>query len=192
MHTSVCVIVDVSGSMNEMGKILLQRNLCRFANQLKMIDKEQYADVDIKLIAWGQNTFEIEPDDSGEVPAFVAEGTLNFSELCNNLSKNLSNNECLKVLILSDGNFEGEGLATFASWKSVNEKLLIRTVAIGADANLFNLKKVSSANTVFDAENIASAINAAIWGSDVQIAAPETTSQIQLGEAHHVEDAWDA
>ena len=31
MKGTLYVIVDVSGSMNEMGKIHLQRNLCRYA-----------------------------------------------------------------------------------------------------------------------------------------------------------------
>ena len=42
MNSLYC-IVDTSGSMNEMGKIHLQRNLCRYADQLRLIDQKKYA-----------------------------------------------------------------------------------------------------------------------------------------------------
>jgi hypothetical protein len=188
MDISLWIIVDVSGSMNEMGKIHLQRNLCRFANQLRKIDQEKYTGVGISFYVWGLNVSRVIPEESGDIPAFVSEGTLNFSALVNHLSKHLSEVEDLRVLILSDGNFERKGITNFTKWKSDHEKLLIRTVAIGADANLFNLKKISSNETVFEAENIASAINATIWGTDEPMPTPESIAQILQAETG---ENWD-
>jgi len=37
MKESLYMMVDVSGSMAEMGKIHLQRNLCRYAAQIRLI-----------------------------------------------------------------------------------------------------------------------------------------------------------
>ena len=59
MKETLYIIVDVSGSMNEMGKIHLQRNLCRYAAQLRLIDQEKYADFDIRFYQWAQNISEI-------------------------------------------------------------------------------------------------------------------------------------
>ena len=189
MDFSVYIVVDVSGSMKEMGKVHLLRNLCRYANQLVKIDQENYAGLEIGIFGWGQNILKINPQNSGDLPVFLPGDSISFDALSNFLSKPVSEFEDLKVLILSDGNFERDGLANFIKWTSGQKRLLIRTVAIGADANLFNLKKISTNDTVFEAENITSAFNSTIWGTDEPLTAPKSIAQILRAET---EDNWDA
>jgi len=50
MKKNIYFVVDSSGSMNEMGKSLLQRNLMRFISELPIIDKEKYSDINFIFI----------------------------------------------------------------------------------------------------------------------------------------------
>ena len=71
----------------------------------------------------------------------------------------------------------------------------MRTVAVGADADLLKLKKISTTETVYLSENIASAIDGIIFGSDEPLNAPASTSQIlqsESPESEEPEEDWDA
>lgn len=195
MKSSLNIIVDVSGSMNEMGKIHLQRSLCRYAAQLRQIDREKYFDLDIRFYQWAQNVSEIVMQSDGDIPALNAEG---FSKLCvlsDFLSQQLNNTGRLMVLILSDGNFPNSNIVSFKSQLSTFGDLIIRTVAVGADADLLKLKKISTNNTVYLSENIASAIDSAIFDSDEKLIVP--VSIVEILESLPVEievpqEDWDA
>ena len=58
MKVPLYIIVDVSGSMNEMSKNHLQRNLCRYAAQLRLIDQENTQAL-TSLYQWAQNVSEV-------------------------------------------------------------------------------------------------------------------------------------
>lgn len=151
--------VDVSGSMNEMGKIHLQRNLCRYAAQLRLIDQEKYSGLDIRLYQWAQNVSEVVLQSDGDVPALNAEGSSNLFVISDFLSQHLNDTGRLMVLILSDGNFPNSDIVSFQKQLSRFSNLIIRTVTVGADADLLKLKKISTNNSVYLSENIASAID---------------------------------
>ena len=73
--------------------------------------------------------------------------------------------------------------------------MLFRSVAVGADADLLKLKKISTNNTVYLSENIASAIDSTIFGSDEPLTAPASTAQIlqsEPAETEEPEEDWDA
>ena len=72
------VFVDVSGSMNEMGKIHLQRNLCRYAAQLRLIDKEKYSGLDIRFYQWAQSVAVAVLQSDGDIDDLNAEGSSNL------------------------------------------------------------------------------------------------------------------
>lgn len=195
MKSSLHIIVDVSGSMNEMGKIHLQRNLCRYAAQLQLIEQEKYSGVDIRFYQWAQNISEIALQSDGDIPALNAEGSATFCALSDFLSEHLKNTEKLMVLILSDGNFLGSDIENFRKQMSTFPDLLIRTVAVGADANLLKLEKLSTNKTVYLSENIPSAIENTVFGSDKPLAAPVSTAQILQSEpinSEEQEEDWDA
>jgi hypothetical protein len=195
MKETLYIIVDVSGSMNEMGKIHLQRNLCRYATQLQRINQEKYSDVDIRFYQWTQNVSEIILQDDGDIPAFKAEDSSSLSDLSGFLSQHLKDTGISKVLILSDGNLTRDELDKFIKWKENSKKYLIRTVAVGADSDLLKLKHISTNNTVHLSENISSAIDSTIFGSDEPLAAPVSTAQILQSapaETEEPEEDWDA
>lgn len=189
------VFVDVSGSMNEMGKIHLQRNLCRYAAQLRLIDQEKYSGSDIRFYQWAQNVSEVALQSDGDIPDLNAEGSSNLCVISEFLSQYQSDTGRLMVLILSDGNFPNSDIVSFQNQLGTFSDLIIRTVAVGADADLLKLKKISTNNTVYLSENIASAIDSTIFGSDEPLTAPASTAQIlqsEPAETEEPEEDWDA
>ncbi|HEY8095573.1 MAG TPA: hypothetical protein VIE65_05700 [Methylobacter sp.] len=195
MKGTLYVIVDVSGSMNEMGKIHLQWNLCRYAAQLQLIDQKKYADFNIRFYQWAQNVSEVALQSDGDMPALNAEASSNLCVLSDFLSQNLNDTWRSMVLILSDGNFSNSDILSFQSQLSTFPDLIIRTVAIGADADLLKLKKISTNSSVYRSENVASAIDSSIFGSDEPLAAPVSTAQIlqsESAESEEPEEDWDA
>lgn len=189
------IFVDVSGSMNEMGKILLQRNLCRYVAQLRLMDQEKYSGLDIRFYQWAQNVSEIVLQSDGNIPALNAEGSSNLCVISDFLSQYLNRTMRPMVLILSDGNFPNSDIVSFKKQLGTFSNLIIRTVAVGADADLLKLKKISTNNTVYLSENIASAIDSTIFGSDEPLTVPVSTSQILQtapSETEEPEEDWDA
>ncbi|EKO3417954.1 hypothetical protein ACOIPL_002459 [Vibrio fluvialis] len=189
------IFVDVSGSMNEMGKIHLQRNLCRYAAQLRLIDQEKYSGLDIRFYQWAQNVSEVVLQSDGDIPVLNAEGSSNLCVISDFLPQYLNDTGRLMVLILSDGNFPNSDIVSFQKQLGTFSNMIIRTVAVGADADLLKLKKISTNNTVYLSENIASAIDSTIFGSDELLTAPVSTARI-LESAHtEIEEPgedWDA
>lgn len=195
MKAPLYIIVDVSGSMNEMGKIHLQRNLCRYAAQLRLIDQEKYSGSDIRFYQWAQNVSEVVLQSDGDIPALNAEGSSKLCVLSDFLSQYLNDTGRSMVLILSDGNFPNSDIVSFQNQLGTFTDLIIRTVAVGADADLLKLKRISTNNSVYLSENIASAIDSTIFGSDEPLTAPASTARIlesAPAETEEPEEDWDA
>ena len=192
MKTHLHIIVDVSGSMKEMGKIHLQRNLCRCAAQLRLIDQEKFSSADILFFQWAKNISRIALETTGDIPVLNAAGSSNLCVLSNFLSQHMNDKGRSMFLILSDGNLPNSDIASFRKKLSKFTDLIIRTVAIGADANTLKLKKISTNNTVYFSENIASAIDNTIFGSDETLTAPVSMAQILQAAPTEPEDDWDA
>ncbi len=195
MKAHFYIIVDVSGSMNEMGKIHLQRNLCRYVAQLRLIEQEKYSDIDIHFYQWAQNISEVALQNDRDIPSLNAEGSSSLNVLLDFLVEELKHANELKILVLSDGNFYRDEYKQFLEWKEQPNKVLIRTVAVGADGDLLKLKKISTNNTVYLSENISTAIDNTIFGSDEPLTAPESTAQILQSapaETKEPEEDWDA
>ena len=186
------IIIDTSGSMNELGKIHLQRNLCRYVAQLQLIDQGKYADIDIHFYKWAQNISEIVLQSDGSITNLNTQGSSSLNILSDFLFQNLNITEGSKILILSDGNFSNSNILSFHSQLSSISDLIIRTVAVGADADLMKLKKVSTNNSVYLSEDIASAFDCVFFESDEQLAIPISTDQILSSELVESEEDWDA
>lgn len=192
LELSLILIFDVSGSMIEMGKIHLQNNLCRYAYQIQTIDQEKYADYDFSFYQWSQNVVNIDMQNDGGIALSDAEGTSNLSALSDFLLKKLNDTERLRVVVLSDGNFFNSDILSFREKVSSFPDLVIRTIAVGADADLLKLRKISTSNDVHLAEDIASAIDKSVFGSDESMPAPESMAQILQLEPAEPEEDWDA
>jgi len=144
---------------------------------------------------WAHDISEFSLQRDGDIPPFNAEGSSNLSELTDILSQKMNHAEILRVLILSDGSFNHDDYEKFLNWKQQQKRLLIRTVAVGADADLFKLEKISTNKTVQRSENIATAIDRAAFDFNEPLSAPAITTQIMQGEpaeSKKTGDDWDA
>lgn len=186
------ILVDVSGSMREMGKLHLQKNLCRYATQLQLLDRDKYSDLDIHFYQWTQNVTEINLQNGGNLSGLFAQGSSSLMAFSDFILKYLNDSPKLRILILSDGNFDRNDYNSFLKWKEDQDNLLLRTVAIGADADLRKLKKISTNNNVYLSENITSAIDCTIFGTDKHIDSPESIADIRRPEKLEQEEDWDA
>lgn len=195
MSQALHIIADVSGSMNEMGKIHLQRNLCRYATQLDYVSPERYAGVKIHIYQWAQKISEIKLEKNGDLPVLSATDVACLKELSVCISDNLSDSKETRILILSDGNFSSSDILDLKSQFDNTSGVIIRTVAVGADANQLSLKKLSTNNTVHLAENISSAIDSALFSMDDPLISPASTAEIVLSKPIESEESvedWDA
>lgn len=195
MTSPLHIIIDTSGSMNEMGKIHLQRNLSRYAVQLQGIAQEKHTDLNIHVYQWDKSISETIIQSGGDIPALTAKGSSNLCDLSDFLSQHQKDTERARILILSDGNYSNSDISSFQKQLSSCPGLIIRTVAVGADADLLKLKKISTNNSVYLSENISSAIDSTIFGSDEPLIAPSSTAQILQSaspEKEEPEEDWDA
>ncbi|MDB4542834.1 VWA domain-containing protein [bacterium] len=157
------VIVDTSGSMAEMGKIHLQWNLCRFIRELDTINPIFQSDADFRIFQWNSKIGELELEANGDITTTVPVGASDLVVLSSMLETHLVKNHRLNVLILSDGYFNSSMLNHFNRWLKDHPDISIRTVAIGADANLHSLKHLSTNNDVYFPEDIPAAIESMVY-----------------------------
>ncbi len=191
MKTALYIIVDVSGSMSEMGKIHLQKNLCRYAAQLQLIDPKKYSGIDIHFYQWAQCVSKITVQSDGDIPPLNASGSSRLNVLSNFISSKLNGTDILRVLILSDGNFSSADIIGFQEQINSFQNLIMNTISIGADADLLKLKKISSNKIVYFSENISAAIDCTIFGTNTRLKAPESMSQITYIKPEKSERDWD-
>ena len=191
MRTILFIIIDVSGSMNEMGKIYLQRNLCRYASQLQIMEPEKYSNFEIRFFQWAENISEIAIQSDGDIPALISEGRSDLIALSSFLSDRQNDGQILRVIVLSDGNFSDSDVSNFKKQLRTIPDLPLRTVAIGADVNLLKLKKISSNDSVYLPENISSAIDSTVFNTEKHPAVPEFTSQILQTKQVEPGEDWD-
>ena len=162
MVKTLNVIVDTSGSMDEMGKIHLQRNLCRYAAQLSILYKEKYKDVDIRLFQWSHNVLEINLQDDGDVPALRASGSADLSALSDFILQCARKTQKWDGIILTDGGFPESDISSYKEKvKSIAANIL--AVAVGADANHRELREISTCGGCYRAEDISAAIDRVVF-----------------------------
>ena len=138
---SAAVIVDMSGSVAELGK---QRTAVNLVHAVKWLDRSA------EIYVWQENITQAQ-DLEGINPAGKSD--------VHSLYDFITDSGHTRFLLISDGNFD------------TREKLrpsgkLIRTLALGADANLRNLQQLSTNDTVYLAENVRAAFDSASYDYD--------------------------
>lgn len=190
MNTSLILIADISGSMSEMGKVFVLRNLFRYASQLKYIEPGKYADVSISFFQWSAEVTEVIPQEDGDIPVLLPQGSSDLDALCRFLRLKGGDGQRIRALVFSDGYFITPEIAHFQELMLSLPNLYLQTVAIGSDANLLKLQKISSDTRAHLAENISSAIESTLWGTDENLKAPLTVGQIQFAPLNDTKEAF--
>jgi len=193
MNKSLYVFIDSSGSMIEMGKILLQRNLCRFISQLPNID-DKYLNLEIIFCNWGSFVTELTLQSNCDIPEISPQNTVDLNALASflcDLSKNGKQKD-IYVLLLTDGSFESSHISEFNRMINEFSNLKLQVVAVGADANILNLEKILLHQKVYLGEDISGAIYSLIFNHSNNDVAPVSIHDLKIPKTEVVEDGWDA
>ena len=189
MENLVCIILDGSGSMAEMGKQFILGNLCRYVIQSKKIDPFRYGEKRFKFFTWSEDIQEIELEDDGGLP-LIPKGSARLESLSQLMKTLYSDEECHRFLVCSDGNFSGIKVKEFGSERNALSKVMVRTIAIGGDADHHIMRRLASNKSVFSAEDISVALDSFCFSSDSPPQMPDSIDQIVTGQLVD-EEAWD-
>ena len=152
------LVIDVSGSMQEMGKLLLARNLVSFIREYLELQINTVTFSKIRLCTLNETIQLIELNKNTEIPKFNAKGKAELSSLQDYIKTELEQSTKVKVILFSDGNFNNKQLKDFCTWSQQHASLLLYSVIIGADANSNNLRQISNNQRAFSAEDISLAV----------------------------------
>jgi len=182
MNPNLHVIADTSGSMKEMGKIHLLRNLCRYASRLKTLNPQVHSNLNMLFFQWSAEVAKVTPED-GDIPPLSARGPSDLGALAAFLREARGEDRALRALVLSDGHFSRAEAEDLAQELGSRPRVRLRAVAVGADADLTRLKKISSNGRVYRAEDIASAVSDAAFGLDGPGPSADTPIVVRFGQA---------
>ncbi|MDO7787863.1 vWA domain-containing protein [Desulforamulus aquiferis] len=152
------VVLDISGSMREMGKLTTARSLITFIREYA--SQKKYAPVfcRVQIFTWNEHVHAVELSDFNETPYFWASGKTDMDQLRKWLNHHSLDSSPLNVIILSDGNYPESSLTTISRWLNQQSNINISVVSIGSDASVANLNKLSTQKKSFPPENISIAL----------------------------------
>jgi len=178
MNNTLYVVVDISGSMIEMAKMSISMNILSFIREYDSIYKDTVYFDKIIILKWSEVVEIIELDKDNELENFIPSGKLNFSSLQEELAKINTEDIPMRILLLSDGNYDDSELNSFLEWQNNDEKLDIAVVAIGADATWDTLKRISFGENVYSPEDILTAMKSLESIRGIGYNKPESISAI--------------
>lgn len=192
MNQHLNVVVDVSGSMAEMGKVMLQQTLCRFIRQWTATNAPA---VTLKFYLWEQQVTPLPLDPLQDIPPFTAAGQADWQALATFCAALHEDDVLQRVLLLTDGSASGKTLRLFQAALSPQTALSLCPVATGADADTQQLEEIADNARVFAAEDIAAAIAHVMRNKRERFLMPASLNEIRIGtvskpSAEEAEDDW--
>jgi hypothetical protein len=185
------LLVDTSGSMYEMGKLLLVRNLVTFIREFSDITPERFPFDGIRLVTFNDGLKLVELNKNCETPHFQASGKADLIQLKEWLEAEIEKTPTVKAIVFSDGSFPGDMLKSFGAWHEECPHLTLRAVAIGADASHTRLKALSTNKIVFRSEDISLALESLCAGVDAELPGPVSVSKYKLHTVQEDEEGWE-
>ena len=128
--------------MYEMGKAHLLRNLIRCVSELPAIDEIKYSGSDFPFFRWSSSVSRLIFQDNGDVPVIEPQGRADLNSLIYMLEQLLIAEQNINILFLSDGNFSSSSITDFRKRLEPESGLIIRTIAVGPDADTLKLEKL--------------------------------------------------
>ena len=177
---SLHIIIDASGSMQEMGKLMLARNLISYIRESSYLMAEEFPFGDIYSFLWNDGVYTVDLLNDNEIPCFNAAGKIDMDKLVKLLEHEVSAGLLQNLIILSDGNFSKDAIKTFCLWRKENPDINVHTVSIGADASSFNLKELATNKKVIHSEDISTIIQSFYYGNCSDVPVPHSIVDINL------------
>jgi len=190
MNKCIYVIIDTSGSVNEMGKSHLLRNLCQYISELPCVNERFFSNIEFRFFQWNITMRELIVESDGNFPELKPQFTSDLLMLAEMLKNRVNSEGQTRAIILADGNFPTSDVEVFSKTINSSDDLITRVVAVGADANIRKLKKISSNNRAYLPENISAAILSTCVGGDGRVIGPETVSQIKTNQPSESQRDW--
>lgn len=135
----VVVIADVSGSMFEMGKDELMRNILAFVRELPRIQPAVFFDLRVQLFLWGEGIAAAE-----DIPSAPESSRPSLEKLLTFLLEREAK-ESERVLLLTDGRCgDGQSREAFAAGVAEAGVPPLEVVGIGADHDEKNARVLGS------------------------------------------------
>lgn len=154
MIRRIHIIIDCSGSMMAYGKKEILLNANRALRRCSMKREYQSFQIDFyqwntEITIWNKGTLQIHG--SADINAFM-----NFLEECEKNDR---------ILLLSDGSFSLDEIEI----KLKQDKILLLPIAVGADADLNSLKRMSSVRKVYTISSIIDVFERICNGFDQEV-----------------------
>jgi hypothetical protein len=176
------VIVDCSGSMQELGKSLLARNLVSFIREFTQPPLGTRIAA-MRLFHWHDSIIPVALQECSDVPSLPPGKKADLDQLKVLFTLELDNDEHVRAILLSDGNFSRDQLKSFGIWRREHPHLILQPVAIGSDSWMTALKELSSSDRVYNPEDIAAAINSIFFTPGLNSLDPFSVRDLQVDGA---------
>ena len=154
----VVVVTDTSGSMRELGKAMLARNLIAYVREQMRLTDGAWSLGESVIVLWGAEATVVRQSPDQDLPPFSIGGRAILQPLLTLLDSLLSEDELLRVLFLSDGHFPGSDVSAFKVWRRRKPQVSVRSLAIGTDAVPATLAKMADPGGVFSPDEVVAAL----------------------------------
>ena len=171
MAETIYVVADTSGSMCEMSKLVVIKNLVRYIHECSSFAPLKSMQLVYRYFLWGESFNELDIA-SDELEQVLAAGRAELPPLQQKLDAILAEEKSLKVILFSDGNYPRELIADFQNWRNEKEGVAIRAISIGGDSNNLKLASLSTNGIVFSPEDVSAAIESLIFNPDNSESSP--------------------
>ena len=152
------VVTDTSGSMRELGKAMLARNLIACIREQQRLRHEDWCLGELVIVLWGAeaDAAELAPDQ--DLPLFSVGSQALLQPLLALLDNLLSTDGLSHVLLLSDGHFPSADVSAFKAWRRGKPRVSVRGLALGPDAVPTTLAKMADPGGVFPPDEVVAAL----------------------------------
>lgn len=174
------VIADSSGSMQEMGKGCLARNLVTFIRELLAGERGEPLG-EIALYHWKERVVAVPMQEEVETPPLDPGdpgGRASLERLREFLQSELRNRNEVRAVILTDGNFQRQELKEFALWRKEQAGLALLTLAVGSDASYPSLQELSTGGRVYAPEDVCAALRSFLADRPLVVPRPCSASEL--------------
>lgn len=186
------VVLDTSGSMHEIAKLHIAMNLVSHIREGLRMKIYELAFTSLTMVTCSDDIQVYKLAEDEELPSFKASGKINFEKLIKFLElEGKYHNTKQGVIIISDGNFSSSSLQSFLDWRAKQDEFYVRVIAIGVDAEILNLKEISSEGTVYFAEDINSALKPWFNNANKVSREPVSLKDIIFKTEEDEVDEWD-
>jgi len=188
MKDKLYIIVDSSGSMFEMAKYSISMNLLFTIRDFNKFNQEFN---EISLFFWNREVNEVDFVNTDDFMSFTASGKLNFETLKEKLILINEEDKDIKILFLSDGNYENSKFNDFCNYVENRSNIYIVPIHIGADSSIDKLKSISFNGYVYGAEDVLTAIKSFNYIFKEMLVIPISIDDIQMELSDKEEvDEW--